>query len=311
MRSVSVFCPNPSCFSPKLLELIGDDSRFNLSAIECSDDVLADLVHECDILLVRFNHVVDLKLALRPRTIICPTTNISHLKNLNGQKIYSLQGHREFLDTVCSAPEFCLHLILLLLKNSFCILNRFEHHSNYRAALLSNKSVGIVGLGRIGTKIAGYLQGLGCAISYYDPFVSELSLKRFCCIEDLLLSNEIIVLSLTSDDSTADLISEQLVDSGMLRDKCLVNVSRDNVFSLESAVAALENGSLGKFATDVFEMSDLKKLSELKIVTDLMECGRLVVTPHVAGMSSEDVEKCDLFVFDQFMRDFDESSFRD
>ena len=149
---------------------------------------------------------------------------------------------------------------------------------------LSNKTLGVVGLGRIGSRVAHHaVKGFGMRVLYYDPkanaeFENEYGAK-FTDLETLLRESDFVSIHVPLLPTTSHLISSSQL-AMMKRSAYLVNTSRGPIIDEQALVAALSNGTIKGAALDVFE-------HEPELSPGLSELSNVIVTPHIASATEE------------------------
>jgi len=148
---------------------------------------------------------------------------------------------------------------------------------------LQGKTLGVLGLGKIGSVVAKRAIGFEMRVLGYDPFVSEayaadmgVELKS---LEETLSQSDFISLHLPSNDATRHLIRKEniaLMKNGVL----LVNAARGALVSEDDLVEALESGKIGGAALDVFD-------NEPNVNPKVRSAPNVVLTPHIAGSTQE------------------------
>jgi len=148
---------------------------------------------------------------------------------------------------------------------------------------LQNKTLGLIGLGKIGSLIAQRAQSFQMKVVAYDPFVSEEYTRDLGVdlrsLEDVLSESDFVSLHAPLNEKTKGLICQstlQLMKKGAL----LINAARGELVVEEDLAEALDNGHLGGAALDVFE-------NEPKIHPPLLASKQTVLTPHIAGSTVE------------------------
>jgi glyoxylate reductase len=133
---------------------------------------------------------------------------------------------------------------------------------------LAGSTIGIVGLGRIGSRVAELLAGFRCRI------ISS-SRGSGMTLDDLLGEADIVTLHLPLTSDT-----HHLIDGGRLErfkdGAILVNTSRGGLIDTEALIAALRSGRLGGAALDVFE-------NEPEVPAELVAFDNVVLTPHIGS----------------------------
>ncbi|MBV8152026.1 MAG: phosphoglycerate dehydrogenase [Candidatus Eremiobacteraeota bacterium] len=147
------------------------------------------------------------------------------------------------------------------------------------------KILGIVGLGRIGLRLARLALALGMHVQYYDPLgaVAPNDLEaRFTSIDELLATSDFISLHVPLSAQTEHLISTRELNL-MKPTAYLVNTSRGPVIDEAALYAALRDRRIGGAALDVFEKEPIDPNHPLFRI----ESQRLILTPHIAGLNAE------------------------
>lgn len=149
---------------------------------------------------------------------------------------------------------------------------------------LSGKTLGVVGLGRIGSRVAYHaLRGFDMRVVYYDVKRNEDFEKEFSAVymplEDLLKQSDFISIHVPLLDSTRHLINAENLKL-MKPSAYLVNTSRGPVIDEAALAYALANKVIKGAALDVFEF-------EPKITPELLSLDNIVLTPHIASATEE------------------------
>lgn len=150
---------------------------------------------------------------------------------------------------------------------------------------LNKKILGVVGLGRIGSRVAEHAsKGFGMKVIYYDKnrdenFEKEVGAEYKNNIEELLKESDFVSIHVPLLDST-----RHLIDAGRIRlmkpSAYLVNTSRGAVIDEAALVEALRNKTIKGAALDVFER-------EPELAEGLIELDNVILTPHIASATEE------------------------
>jgi D-3-phosphoglycerate dehydrogenase len=182
--------------------------------------------------------------------------------------------------------EATVGLMVALLKRlkfneAFLRGGRWKEAQN-RGALMSGKTVGIIGVGRIGRSVAQRLAPWDMRLLGYDPYVpqdavSSLNVK-LVPLEELLEESDLVTLHVVLTKETRNMIRmEQL--KLMKSTAYLVNTSRGPAINEEDLIQALNKGIISGAALDVFSEEPLSRNSKLREVDPT----RLILTPHIIG----------------------------
>jgi D-3-phosphoglycerate dehydrogenase len=175
----------------------------------------------------------------------------------------------------------------------------WEMRLNYSGVELAGKTLGLVGLGRIGTCIAGLARGLGMSVLVFDPYVAkeragELG-AELLTLEPLLTRSDFIVICCALTDETRGLISEKAL--ALLKPTAyLVNVARGPIVNEQALISALRDKRIAGAALDVFEKEPPDPNNPLLTLQNT------VVSSHVAGFSDESMKRLQLTVAEEVVR---------
>lgn len=148
---------------------------------------------------------------------------------------------------------------------------------------LAESTIGIVGLGRIGTRVAELLSGFGTAVLYSSrsarPDLEQRLGVRQAGLEELVGESDIVTLHVPLTDET-----RKLVDAGLLAafkpGSILVNTTRGPVVDTPALVEALRNGPLAAAGLDVYE-------DEPQVPPELIELENVVLLPHLGSATRQ------------------------
>ncbi len=169
----------------------------------------------------------------------------------------------------------------------------------YSGTEIFNKTLGVVGLGKIGAIVANRSVGLGMKVMAYDPFLSEDQAKqlgvRCASLDDIFRESDFITLHVPLTDDTRNLISTKNI-AKMKTGVRIINCSRGPVINEEDLADAIESGKVAGAAVDVYS-------SEPPGVTRLISNDKLICTPHLGASTKEAQENVAIAVATQ-IRDF-------
>ena len=185
------------------------------------------------------------------------------------------------------------HTVALLLAVSRRVAEgdrfiRAKQYKGWRVDLLlgqelQGKTVGIVGYGRIGSRVAAILEkGFNMKVAYYDEHRNEIAERnnaRYVSLEELLKSSDVVSLHVPLLAATLHLIGEKELRM-MKRTAYLINTSRGAVVDEKALARVLKENGIAGAGIDVFE-------HEPKINASLLKLQNAVLTPHIASASRE------------------------
>jgi D-3-phosphoglycerate dehydrogenase len=197
--------------------------------------------------------------------------------------------------TVVNSPESLVeavseHVTLLMLALSRRLVKADEttkagkwEKNTLMGTELRGKVLGIVGLGRIGKRIAEIAGTLGMSVLVYDVIVippdviSELRC-RIVSLDELFSSADFITLHVPMTEETRHLVGTSRLGQ-MKKGSFLINTSRGGVVDEESLARALEEGRIGGAALDVFEHEPPSGA--------ILTAPGTILTPHIGGQTEE------------------------
>jgi len=146
---------------------------------------------------------------------------------------------------------------------------------------LDGATVGLVGYGAIGRRVARVMIAFGARVLVADPFVdSDLPGIEIVSLDELLRQSDVVSLHARLTDQTRGMIGVAEI-AAMRRGAVLVNTARGGLLDYDAAVDALESGQLGAAAFDVFPAEPLPAGSRL------LTAPNVVMTPHLAGATKQ------------------------
>jgi D-3-phosphoglycerate dehydrogenase len=152
---------------------------------------------------------------------------------------------------------------------------------------LSGKTLGIIGFGRIGQKVAVRARAFDMEVLAYDPFLDEGAARRcdveLLALEDLLARADVVTLHVPLSEHTRGLLDAPRL-ALMKPTALLVNCARGGVVNEAALLTALEEGRLGGAALDVFAQEPPRDYA-------LMRHPRVVATPHIGAQTREAQER--------------------
>ncbi|KAH6758812.1 D-isomer specific 2-hydroxyacid dehydrogenase family protein [Perilla frutescens var. frutescens] len=147
-------------------------------------------------------------------------------------------------------------------------------------AKFSGKSVGIIGLGRIGSAIAKRAEAFGCSIGYHSRSPKPNSrYKYYSSVTDLASHSQILVVSCALTDETHHIVNRGVIDA-LGRDGIIVNIARGSHIDQAELISALAEGRLGGAGLDVLE-------HEPQVPDLLIGLDNVVLSPHVGASTFE------------------------
>ncbi len=298
----------PEAYSTEAREII--TSVATLDEIALSREALIASIHQYDGLIVRLGHTIDrtvLQHAHRLKFIATAVTGLNHIDCEEAAKrqiaVLSLKGERAFLDTISATAEHTWGLILALLRalpSAAEHVKQFGWNRNlFKGQELCGRTLGIVGYGRLGTKVAHYANAFGMRVLACDPAVSSGPAEvKFVSFEDVLTQADIVSLHVPYNQTTVHLIGQREL-ALMKPGAYLVNTSRGEILDEDALLHALKNGHLAGAALDVLSGETCTQAEWMKrhpLISYAREHAHIIITPHIGGATWDSMAKTEIFL---------------
>ena len=265
-------------------------------------------VSDADLLWIRLRNQIDREVidaAPRLRVIATPTTGLNHIDlahaERRGIRIISLRGETAFLERIYATGEHTLALILALVRHvpqsARHVTEGGWNRDLFRGRELHGKTAGIVGLGRVGRMVAGYLNALGMRVLATDPVLIEspaadVPLVR---LEELLAQSDLVTLHVALTEQTRGFFGKSEFAS-MKGGAWFVNTSRGELVDESALLTGLVEGRIAGAALDVLCDERSSGMKDHPLVTYARTHENLLITPHIGGCTLESMEQTEEFL---------------
>lgn len=157
--------------------------------------------------------------------------------------------------------------------------------NKFMGSELFNKTLGVIGLGKVGSRVAHTAHALGMKIIFFDPLISaeraaQLNFQSVS-LEEIWRRADFITIHTPKTRETANLISASVL-SRVKEGVRIINTSRGGIIDEEALARAVKDGRVAGAALDVFEPEPLAKDSPLLELAD-----KVVLTPHLGASTVE------------------------
>ncbi len=272
---------------------------------------LGDKESSCEIIFTKLEMSIDSKLMDKLphlKTIATPTTGLNHIDiheaSHRGIMIISLKGEYAFLEKVNATAELTWALLLALIRKlptacSDLSLKKWDRNP-FKGIELHEKNLGVIGLGRLGTKIARFGNAFGMHVVACDPAPSTGNPDHveLVSLDELLIKADIISIHVNYCKETVNLLGKEQF-SMMKPGVILINTSRGGIVNENALLARLSSGKIGGAALDVLEgeysgAQDWTFHDPLIAYADTHD--NLLITPHVGGLTFESTAMTERFI---------------
>ncbi len=275
--------------------------RKSFDVVEDSESDLGEIIGEFDAVIVRSGTRLDAELieqAIRLKVIGRAGVGLDNV-DVDAATRHGIVVANAPEATVVSAAEHTIALLLAVARNvpqAHAALRAGSWERERFAGIeLAGKTLGVLGLGRIGWQVARRAAALGLRVVAYDPFVAperfrELGIEPVATPEDLYPQADFITLHLPLNDETRGILDAAAF--GRMRDGVrVVNAARGGLVDEAALEAAIGSGKVAGAALDVFESEPY--------AGSLLELEQVVVTPHLAGSTTEAQDRAGVIIAEQ------------
>jgi D-3-phosphoglycerate dehydrogenase len=283
--------------SPATVEALGPD--FDVRSVDGTDrPALLSALAEADAVLVRSATQVDAEaIAAAPGLKVVARAGVG-LDNVDikAATTAGVMVVNAPTSNIVSAAELTVGHILSLARHIPAAHSALAQgqwkRSKYTGVELFEKTVGIVGLGRIGALITARLQAFGVNVVAYDPYVTPARAQQLgvtlLSLDELLATADFVTIHMPKTAETTGMIGlEQM--KAMKPTAFVVNVARGGLIDEDDLYTALTTGEIAGAGLDVF-------VSEPPVDQKLLGLENVVVTPHLGASTHEAQEKAGVSV---------------
>jgi D-3-phosphoglycerate dehydrogenase len=222
--------------------------------------------------------------------------------------VHAPEGNRD------AVGEHAIGMLLMLLNH----LKRADEEvrkgiwkrAENRGTELNSLTVGIIGLGNMGSAFASKLQGFGCEILGYDKYFSGFGNNYIIetDLDNLKQKSDIISIHLPLNDETEYFINDQFIQS-CNKNVIIINTARGKCLNTSDLVKHLKTGKVKGACLDVleyesvsFENIDISRLPEP--MQYILNSENTILTPHIAGWTHESNYKMSLIIAEKMIKAF-------
>ena len=264
---------------------------FELEMLESvSQQELEGKVKEADYLLVSGRLKIN-------RTVLENATNIKMIQRtgvgLDSMDLEYIRNHDIpfYVNKGVNAQSVAEHTILLMLAS---LRNLVEINENTKRGIwkkqaqgvctheLCGKTVGLIGMGAIGRKVAGMLKAFGAEVLYND--VSKMKQEdentlgiKFSTREEIIEKSDIISLHCPLTDDTRHMINDRAVNK-MKNGVILINTARGGLIDEAALINGIKNGKIAGAGIDVYEKEPVDN-------SEVLNLQNVITTPHIGGVT--------------------------
>ncbi len=188
-----------------------------------------------------------------------------------------------------SAAEHTIAMMMSMSRNipqaNASLKAREWNRKKFTGIEVKGKTLGVIGLGRIGSEVAKRASGMEMNLLGYDPFISEKRAEelgvRLCTVNEIAEEADYITVHTPLIKETRNILDDE--QFALMKDGVrIINCARGGIISEEALAKALASGKVGGAALDVF-------INEPPFDSPLLDFDNVIVTPHL-GASTEEAQ---------------------
>jgi len=275
------------------LQLLQEDPRIKVDVrLGLKTEELHELIGGYDAIITRSGTQVDeelLKRAGRLKIVARAGVGIDNVDVDSASQRGIIVVNAPF-GNVNSAAEHTLALLLSLCRNVTVANGSLKAGEWKRAPFtgseLKGKTIGIIGLGKVGGRVALRCKAFEAEVITCDPYISEKRAEdfgvRLLTLDDIVRLSDIITVHTPLNEETRNMITAEHFER-MKDGVIIVNCARGGIFEEEATLAALESGKVAGAAFDVWSQEPPKTETLKKLIGH----PRMVVTPHLGANTFE------------------------
>lgn len=277
-------------FAQDVFLYLQQQSFLKLSRVQDPQKIPDALLAEAHGIIIRSRTKVDetfLKKAPNLQVIVTATSGFDHIDLAATQKWGVTVMHTPRAN-IESATQLTWSLILASAHKTFLGHKMVKDGAWDRDMItgleLSGRTLGIIGLGRIGSRVAEIAQAFGMIVVAHDPYAEDESFDRLkiprLSYEEVLKTSDILTFHVPKTAETEHMLNRsqfEYIHRGII----LINTSRGSVVKEADLVEALENGWVKSAGLDVFEKEPLSREAKL------MKLPQVILTPHIGANTEE------------------------
>ena len=227
----------------------------------------------------------------RLRCIASNTTGIPHIDideaTKRGIVVCALHDEQVFLDTITPTAEHTIGLMLAAARripaaHAAAVAGKWDRRPWGSPRMMSRLRLGVVGLGRLGRKVAVIAKAMGMDVAFYDPYHSG----GMATLLELAKRSDVLSLHAVANQETKRIVSREVLEA-LPPNAIVVNTARGELLDCDALLDLLEDGYLWAAALDTIDGEyDLRfsdNFSESRIAKYARNHDNLILTPHIGG----------------------------
>lgn len=270
------------------------DVRLGRKGARYSEDELAELVRDCDALMITSRDRVTRKVIESAPRLRVISKYGARPENVDLEAAEQ-RGIRVLSTPLSNTESVAEHTILLMLSvlRQLCTISAHLRAGGWRDRIplgveLAGKTVGLIGLGNVGGKVAEKLAGFGVKLLAHDPYADEERAVRLGValtdVDTILAESDVVSLHAMVTAQSRHMIGESQLRR-MRESAILINTARGSLIDESALVLALQERWIAGAGLDVFEDEPATPQNPL------LNMENVIATPHAAAYTREAIDR--------------------
>lgn len=239
------------------------------------------------------------------------STGTNHIDKVfcekNGICVVCLKGSGDTKQIVASS-EFTFGLMMAVVRQipqSFknTMAGRWrEDEDMFRGHELREKTLGIIGYGRIGSNNAKYAKAFGMKVLAYDPYVTinDTDIAQCSNPHSVLENSDIVMICVHLNDHTVGMVDNSWFKR-MKDGAFFINTSRGEIVNENALIKNLESGKIAAAGVDVISNEFVGHKNNHELIKYARDHSNLIITPHIAGLTYDSEQKALMIVLREIL----------
>ncbi len=285
--------------SPKGVELLKQEGFETVEAYGSTPEQIKELVKDADAVIVRSETKITadvLECAKQLKAVGRAGVGVDNIDIPAASEKGVIVMNTPTGNTIATAELTFTHIMVgtrpITQANASIHEGKWDRKA-FKGTELKNKTLAVLGMGRIGTEVSKRAMAFGMKVVAYDPFLTETRAKtlgvQIVPLDEAFKVADYITVHMPLTDATKYMIDERAF-SLMKKGVRVFNCARGGIIKETALVEALKSGKVAAAGLDVYESEPLAKDSPLR------EFPNLVLTPHLGASTKEAQESCGIEV---------------
>jgi D-3-phosphoglycerate dehydrogenase len=308
---------DPFNFSKEAIEMLKQHFVY-IEKILDRKDLLKEIANY-EIVILRFAHKIDEEVLLNAKRLKILATNATGTNHIDENvaykmniKIISLKNQNSFMKNIHASAEHTWALLLSLTRRIPSAYNSVVKSDLWNRNLfigneINGKTIGILGFGRNGFKVAQYAISFNMNVIAYDikEIKTELNVKFYKNLNSFLKKSEFLCILLPYSDKTYNFVDKKVLEQ-LPKNSYVINTSRGEIVNDDDLIKYIQNKKIAGYAADVLRNENEKDfLTKSKLALSAKKYNNIILTPHIAGATTESWKKTEIFIAKKIIKVMD------